>query len=179
MRVWAALAALLGRLPCSINCFEKSPKQETKVISSLQPPPSQSTLHPFSLFVLLPSFPVCALNTPPSISYQIITWLRCIRLPGPGSASLLISLSLCLQQRHANVALHREIPQRQWQLWLWQTHWMHDDSLHLDSWKEETQCNLCILRFKQYFLCYVLFTATAYCIKAHLYILYMCIPIYL
>lgn len=174
MRVWAALAALLGRLPCSINCFEKSPKQETKVISSLQPPPSQSALHPFSLLASLSSFPVCAPNTPPSISYQIITWLRCIRLLGPGSASLLISLSLCLQQRHADVALHREIPQRQWQLWLWQTHCIHEDSLRLDSWKEETQCNL-----NSIFLLYVQLAATAYCISAHLHILYMCRPIYL
>lgn len=110
MRVWAELAALFGRLPGSITSLEKSTMQETKLISALfkksysespsSPPPSPTHTPPLSLLPLPSPHPT---KHSPSISYQIITWLWCIRLLGPGSASLLFCLSLCLQQHHAKV----------------------------------------------------------------------------
>lgn len=109
MRVWAELAALFGRLPGSIKSLEKSPMQETKLISALlkkkksyseSPPTQPPTALPPSLLPLPSPHPT---KHSPSISYQIITWLWCIRLLDPGSASLLICLSLCLQQHHAKV----------------------------------------------------------------------------
>lgn len=101
MRVWAVLAALLGRLPCFINSLLNSPMHAKKATLTHAPvsPPSSPSLSASN-----PYFTLLSPQKHPEHLWPIIKSLWCSRLPGLESASLLISFSLCQQHHNGNAA---------------------------------------------------------------------------